>query len=471
MKRIVLSVLFLFATTVLLLAQQYIGTVYTYKPAPGQFINVSPWGVPAAMETLIGGAYGSMSLGSFGGYVIFGFDEPVENDPDNPYGVDFTIFGNAYDDWSEPAVVYVMRDENGNRLPDDQWYELAGSDYFFSTSRRGYAVTYSNPGGGVAANVPWTDNLGNSGEIVVNEFHLQPWYPQPEYFPEVSTMAYTLTGSFVRARLDTTNPYLVRSCVRAFGYADNYKRGSGPHTLPNNPYTKEIENSGADGFDISWAVDETGQYVDLEAIDFVKVQSAALENAGWLGELSPELGGAIDIPPNASITGENRMLVVADLPVICTSTEWPLEYLEFVNGRKQSYAAVAWSVSGCGGYVDDNDVLHVSTSGELTLTANSLTNPGLTWSQSCLVDIPSSLEENVLQELEAYPIPASDYLYLHLPVDGEVALFSIHGRREKTYFLQAGDHRLNLASLSPGMWILVAEGEDCYSIVKLVVQR
>ena len=82
-----------------------------------------------------------MSLGGFGGYVVVGFDQPVVNDPRNPYGVDFTISGNAFEAaakgyWSEPGAVMVMRDDNGNGLPDDTWYELAGSNYWFMNSRR-----------------------------------------------------------------------------------------------------------------------------------------------------------------------------------------------------------------------------------------------------------------------------------------------------------------------------------------------
>ena len=68
---------------------QYISEVMEYRPAPGQFINTSPWGFPAAASSIVGDVNGSMCLGSFGGYVIFRFDEPVENHPDNPYGVDF----------------------------------------------------------------------------------------------------------------------------------------------------------------------------------------------------------------------------------------------------------------------------------------------------------------------------------------------------------------------------------------------
>lgn len=44
-------------------------------------------------------------------------------------GYDFAIEGNAFDGSSEPGIVWVMQDVNGNGLPDDTWYQLKGSEY------------------------------------------------------------------------------------------------------------------------------------------------------------------------------------------------------------------------------------------------------------------------------------------------------------------------------------------------------
>ena len=53
---------------------QYISEVLEYTPAPGQFINSAPWGVPQSARSLVGGVNGSMSLGAFGGTVVFRSD-------------------------------------------------------------------------------------------------------------------------------------------------------------------------------------------------------------------------------------------------------------------------------------------------------------------------------------------------------------------------------------------------------------
>ncbi|MBR6775362.1 MAG: PKD domain-containing protein, partial [Bacteroidales bacterium] len=125
--------------------------VIEYTPAPGQFINELKTGgfdashvtpeaaVSYAESRLMEGSW--VSLGGFGGYVIVGFDHSI----DNSRTYDFGIISNAFDGSSEPGVVWVMQDENGNGYPDDTWYELAGSETGKFETYRDYAVTYYRP--------------------------------------------------------------------------------------------------------------------------------------------------------------------------------------------------------------------------------------------------------------------------------------------------------------------------------------
>ena len=64
---------------------------------------------------------------------------------------DLQILGNSYlaegadarqGGSSEPALVFVSHDDNGNGLPDDKWYELAGSEYGKTGTWSNYTVTY-----------------------------------------------------------------------------------------------------------------------------------------------------------------------------------------------------------------------------------------------------------------------------------------------------------------------------------------
>ena len=115
-------------------ASYYATRMIEYMPAPGQFMS-EEWAQPN-VDYAIGEEGVGVSLGGFGGYIVFGFDRPIVNHPQNPYGVDFLVKGNSftggtYGVWTEPGAVQVMQDKNRNGLPDDgEWYELAGSDYY-----------------------------------------------------------------------------------------------------------------------------------------------------------------------------------------------------------------------------------------------------------------------------------------------------------------------------------------------------
>ena len=85
-----------------------------FRPAPGQFVNeyydaaTMEEACDYAQKRLRSGYY--VSLGSWGGCLVAAFDHPVVNDG----GYNLRILGNSFDGSSEPGVVWVMRDENGN---------------------------------------------------------------------------------------------------------------------------------------------------------------------------------------------------------------------------------------------------------------------------------------------------------------------------------------------------------------------
>ena len=216
-----------------------------------------------------------LSLGAFGGYIIVGFPEPVPNVKGE---YDFKIYGNAYynpNAWedrpggsSEPGIVWVSQDTNRNGLPDDEWYELAGSEYGKDTEIRNYEITYYRPEP-LDGDVRWTDNQGASGSLRRNVFHLQE-----SYYPLWETRGQmTFSGTRLKDNAVNENGTWV-SYAYPWGYADNH------------PNQSEFSQ-----FKIDWAVGKDGQPVMLEEIDFVKVVSAINQDAGDVGELSTEITG------------------------------------------------------------------------------------------------------------------------------------------------------------------------------------
>jgi len=449
---------------------QYITEVLEYTPAPGQLINVGPWGTPAGARSLEGGIQGSVCLGAFGGYVVFRFEHPVENDPQNPYGVDFSLFGNPMPEWSEPGVVWVMKDENENGEADDTWYELAGSDYWFSTTRRGYRVTYTNPGGEVASDVPWADSYGGSGIIKANSLHTQPYYPLNDSFPDIDPESYSLEGTLLSGQVfQYATTY--KSIQRAFGYADNHPPETEPYFLPDNPYTRELENSGGDAFDIGWAVDSDGRAVELEQVHFIKVQNGLLADGGLLGELSTELRGAIDIPADPSISGETEMVVIKDLPPLLELGEYQLEVKVFQGGKLSSDSSVLWTTSRPGATVDENHLLRITEEGSLTLTATMESRPEISTSVTTNVDFSHTGvagASGLGTGLVLYPNPASDFFRVRGVGKLSLSLYDASGRTLKQVDQYEKERALNISGYPSGIYLVKMERDSSTEWVKLI---
>lgn len=257
---------------------RYISKIYDYQPAPGQFINEDGLGTMAGAQALTGNKNNLVSLGGYGGYIVFGFDHSIVNSE----GYDIAIYGNAIggtNEWSEPGIVLVSQDKNSNGLPDDDWYELAGSQYDSASSIKNYSITYYNPK--ATANVTWKDNQGNTGAVLNNASHNHAYYPAFAANQDSITFRGTLLRSTFGLR-DGSGIYI--NAAFAWGYSDNY---STQDNYPDNHYNS---------FDISWAVDATGNKVTLPAVDFVKVYTAQNSpGSNAMGEVSTEIGGAADL--------------------------------------------------------------------------------------------------------------------------------------------------------------------------------
>lgn len=294
----------------------YISAVYDYRPAPGQFVGeLPPYEVgdnemtmrEKALEYIGGSNRHIITLGAYGGYVTFGFDHSVCNQPGQ---FDFRLWGNAF--WStdthpsgvaryggacEPGIVMVSLDKNLNGLPDDEWYELAGSEYTKPQTRHHYTITYyRTPAGHQPTPHPtysaitdttfirWTDNANMEGFLQRNTFH------DHDYFPQwLSDSVLSFSGTCLPANAvyqAESNTYVLYAFD--WGYADN---------APNDSVS-------LNSFDIDWAVNSEGQPIHLPCIDFVRVYTAINQKAGVIGETSTELSGAADL--HLLVSGDNN---------------------------------------------------------------------------------------------------------------------------------------------------------------------
>jgi len=276
-----------------------------------------------------------LSLGHFGGYISVKYNEPIKNDPKNPYGVDFTIYGNSFggSGASEPGNVWVSKDGN-------KWYLLAGSDYFDNNTIRDYKVTYKRSvavHNGFQQSI-YEDNLGSVFPINPNTFNNGYAYPMKNYYPlynwkdgEEDQMIFKgpllLSAAF--------DPYGSASAAfPAWGYVDVHANGTVGGTF-GNPYTLSYgiptvtgtngNGSYGNGFDISWAIDEeTGKSVELDEISYIKVATASHIYAGAIGEKSTEITAILRVSEGT----ENVGVTTAPMAIKINDVELDLDAAE-----------------------------------------------------------------------------------------------------------------------------------------------
>jgi hypothetical protein len=259
--------------------------VYEFTPAPGQFIREDGAGYPPVAfvpgiteqdvvnETqayiLRFNTEWCISLGSWGGYLVTGFDHSIENIPG---AYSFSIEGNPLDQWHEPGIVWVSQDENGNGEADDTWFELRSSETGKESTVQLYSVTFQKPD--PVAGLVWEDNIGEHGALPNKTF-----YGLPFGFPyQTGGDSVTFTGTLLPSHIFITGgnipPNLITAYAFPYGYVDNGGRVT--------------------HFKISDAMQIDGTPANLKYIDFVKVQTAVFGLAGILGEMSTEMGLPVD---------------------------------------------------------------------------------------------------------------------------------------------------------------------------------
>lgn len=346
-------------------ASYYATRMISFDPAPGQFMS-EVWAQPNVDYALGNNGIG-VSLGGFGGSIVLGFDRPIVNHPQNPYGVDFLVKGNSfsgseYGAWTEPAAVQVMQDKNKNGLPDDgEWYELAGSDYYLSTTRKNVEMTYYNPKHDGRATIPWRMNTGETGAMITNQFHEHSFYPADAGF-DCNYDSMTVTGNMIVGCTNLSKPsYVENHRGQLFGYADN--RGFSNMDINNvvNPYDYSINIQ--DGFDLSWAVDKSGNHVQLDTVHFVRIYTAINQDGGWLGELSSEILGVGIVKPDPNYVPQDYYNNYIGLTQLKAVVGHPIQYegLVFKNGIPVGEGQARW-------WLSDNSIGTIDNTGRFTPT-------------------------------------------------------------------------------------------------------
>lgn len=303
--------------------------LYAYLPAPAQFVNegvtTGGWGdAYDSAGTLKGNSSTGMSLGFFGGYAVYKFENQIADDPTHPYGADFIVYGNAFWGNSEAGCIQVSKD-------GQTWYDIAGSMYY-TKSTPNSTITYNNPSVtedaaitapgsnlGTLAPVSYTLN-GAAGTVTTNTFHNHSWFPlNANYFvtygpraamakvDELPFISRMLASNGVTDKLTFTGTLLTdypgtgKTDQIGFGYCDVHPNKTLGGTIAYNPYqtftsssdydAKVAGTSGGDPIDIAWAVKSNGTPANLDSIRYVRIYTGMAQMNGIFGEISTEVCG------------------------------------------------------------------------------------------------------------------------------------------------------------------------------------
>lgn len=308
--------------------------LYAYLPAPAQFVNegvtTGGWGdAYDSNGTVKATSSTGVSLGFFGGYAVYEFENPIADDPTHPYGADFIVYGNAFWNNSEAGCIQVSKD-------GQKWYDIAGSMYY-TKSTKGATITYTNPNPsedkgitaaasnkGTLADVPYAltvNGTTTSGTVTKNTFHNHSWFPlNANYFvasgsraamakvDEFSFVSRTLNSDNITSTLTfkgtllTDYPGTGKTDQIGFGYCDVHPNKTLGGTIAYNPYqtftsssdydTKVAGTGGGDPIDIAWAVEPDGTPAkDLTEISYVRIYTGMAQMNGIFGEISTEVCG------------------------------------------------------------------------------------------------------------------------------------------------------------------------------------
>ncbi len=293
--------------------------VLDYDPAPGQFVRhpafsdpASALGPPVGGGTLDGDDTKVVTLGGFGGSITLGFDRRVMDDPKNPMGLDFIVFGNAFwvggdpsRRWAEPATVEISLDANGNGIPDDPWFVIPGSHLALPPAVHLDWQTWDDD----IADPTWPPHqaswlpFGASGTWTTWAYR-----PPPAVFEGSSPVLDNPNGPW--ATVEGVWGYADLSPTLVLGDMNGDNAVDDPavtaerfYTVPDDPFEVGVTpgSGGGDAFDIAWAVDPaTGQPAMLPGFDFIRITTACNVVRAPFGESSAEIGGVAIVRPAAS---------------------------------------------------------------------------------------------------------------------------------------------------------------------------
>lgn len=345
-------------------------TVEGYLPV-GQFARGTGWGTATGKFTTSGYESTGVSLGAAGGYIQMDLASPIYDLATNKYGVDFIVYGNAFNGNPEAGAVKVFGYKAGDTT--GAWYDLAGSLYYDSISKNNATVSYKKvttidstfTETGIwykINNGSWTKFTANTAWWPTANEYVNGWGSVDGVTWDQTNDTITYTGVSLVKDTDTTNDY-------QFGYFDVHVNGSN-YGAALNPYTVTNADKGGDGFDIAWAVDSNGAPAGLSHITKVRVYTAAALTSNGMafttpsifGETSAEFCGLFKATGTGSASTTKDLVIRNSAGTVVNTSN--MEVSEIANGTVQLTSG-AENVYVNGVLVDDTSYSFTISAGQM----------------------------------------------------------------------------------------------------------
>lgn len=345
-------------------------TVEGYLPV-GQFARGTGWGTATGKFTTSGYESTGVSLGAAGGYIQMDLASPIYDLATNKYGVDFIVYGNAFNGNPEAGAVKVFGYKAGDTT--GAWYDLAGSLYYDSITKNNATVSYKKvttidstfTETGIwykINNDSWTKFTANTAWWPTANEYVNGWGSVDGVTWDQTNDTITYTGVSLVKDTDTTNDY-------QFGYFDVHVNGSN-YGAALNPYTVTNADKGGDGFDIAWAVDSNGAPAGLSYITKVRVYTAAaltsdgkkFTTPSIFGETSAEFCGLFKATGTGSASTTKDLVIRNSAGTVVNTSN--MEVSEIANGTVQLTSG-AENVYVNGVLVDDTSYSFTISAGQM----------------------------------------------------------------------------------------------------------
>ena len=333
-----------------------------------------------------------VSLGMAGGYVQFdmgtdenGADRLITNNPNNKYGIDFIVYGNAFVGNPEAGIVKVS--QNGTK-----WYTLAGSRHYMNGTQWNQNISYIKI---AAANTKiGAQTFAKAGVYCSTNFGVPASDNASDVNAAISKAAWTgvaqLTGNTYPKTLSTANPapaaWWPEWTNDASGNAENYGQ------------VWKI-NGDSDLSDVSWLRSGSAEVITYKNVTTVEDDMVVLNRTLSAAPSQAQMTdvyqwGYADVRPNAprgadAVYGQavNPYAVAASSTTEASGDGFDLSWAVDDNGRPvrlegvryiRVYSGVLFSagVFGetstevCGLYVANAESSSVGTSANVELWAD-----------------------------------------------------------------------------------------------------